>query len=214
MTQKTILSTDQANYDKRSWTRIINCLSGFKSTGLVGTDSSDQVGNLSVVSSLFHVGANPPLMGFVLRPHSSKSPRHTLINIREQSCFTINHITEDFYKKAHQASARHPYEVCEFKKCQLQKVYKQNFKAPFVGEAKIQIGLKLAEEIHVKSNNTHIVIGEINQIHIPEHIIQSDGFLNIDQAGTLTVSGLDTYNKAQKIARLSYAKPDLPVTEI
>ena len=50
--------------------------------------------NLAIFSQIFHIGANPPLVGILVRPDSVD--RHTLRNIRETSWFTINHIQESF----------------------------------------------------------------------------------------------------------------------
>jgi len=38
--------------------------------------------------------------------------------------------------------------------------------------------------------------------------LQSDGFIDLENAETITCSGLDSYHKTQKIWRLSYAKPN------
>jgi hypothetical protein len=40
------------------------------------------------------------------------------------------------------------------------------------------------------------------------HLKTPDGFVDLEKAGTLTCSGLDSYHKTARIARLSYAKPD------
>lgn len=37
--------------------------------------------NLAIFNSVIHIGANPPLMGFISRPNSGE--RHTLENIQE-----------------------------------------------------------------------------------------------------------------------------------
>jgi hypothetical protein len=36
----------------------------------------------------------------------------------------------------------------------------------------------------------------------------------MEKAGTVAISGLDGYHRTERIARLSYAKPDRPVKEI
>ncbi|MCJ8275234.1 MAG: flavin reductase family protein, partial [Bdellovibrionales bacterium] len=72
MKKKSII-TSEHDYNKRAWIKLVNSLSGFKSANLVGTQSKDGQTNLAMFSSFFHLGANPPLMGFVLRPHSTLS---------------------------------------------------------------------------------------------------------------------------------------------
>lgn len=210
----TISQQDQKKFDKRYWLRMINSLSGFKSVNLIGTASQQGITNLSIVSSVFHLGANPPLMGFIVRPHSDKSPRHTLINLKQLEVYTINMVTEDLYKKAHQTSARYEEDISEFKACGFHEEYINNFKAPYVKDSPLQVGLKLKEVVDISHNNTHIVIGEIKEFHLNRQAIQPDGYIDIEQLGAVCVSGLDRYHKTHALSRLNYAKPDQPVYEI
>ena len=84
---------------------FVNALSGFKSANLVGTTSRDGHDNLAMFSSVVHLGANPPLLGMVSRPHSVR--RDTLENIRATGYYTINHVHQSFFESAHQAAARY-----------------------------------------------------------------------------------------------------------
>lgn len=198
----------------RNWIKAVNCLSGFKSVNLIGTKRTEGSANLAIISSLFHLGANPPLMGFVLRPHSGESPRHTLLNIKERSFFTINHIHADILKKSHQTSARYPRDCSEFEACGLSEEYKDNFQAPFVQESRIQLAMELLNIVDVPENGTHIVIGQIKDIYLPEDTLKKDGFIDLQLAGSLCVSGLDAYYSPTLLERLSYAKPDKEVTPL
>ena len=47
---------------------LINSITGISPANLVGTISNDLTENLSIFSSVVHIGSNPPLMGFILRP--------------------------------------------------------------------------------------------------------------------------------------------------
>jgi flavin reductase (DIM6/NTAB) family NADH-FMN oxidoreductase RutF len=67
----------------------INSLSGFKSATLVGTSSPEHGDNLAVISSIVHLGANPPLMGMILRPPGDDS--HTYHNLMSTKVCTFNH---------------------------------------------------------------------------------------------------------------------------
>jgi flavin reductase (DIM6/NTAB) family NADH-FMN oxidoreductase RutF len=51
-----------------------------------------------------------------------------------------------------------------------------------------------------------MIIGEIKNIYFPEDCMQEDGFLDIEKAGTITCSGLDSYHLTKSLARLPYAK--------
>lgn len=47
---------------------MINSCTGYKSANLIGTKSKKGVTNLAVFNSVIHLGSNPPLIGFILRP--------------------------------------------------------------------------------------------------------------------------------------------------
>ena len=60
---------------------LINSLPGFKPAVLVGTVDKEDRTNLAIISALFHIGSNPPLLGMLLRPRSERSQQHTLSNL-------------------------------------------------------------------------------------------------------------------------------------
>ena len=209
---KTIKKTDLAGLEKRFRTQLINSLSGYKSVNLIGTKSKTHGTNLSIISSVVHLGANPALMGFIMRP--ARVPRHTYQNIIENGSYTINHIHPDFMKPAHQTSARYPQELSEFEAVGLTPEFTENQFAPYVKESAIKIGMHFLEEKLIEINDTILVIGEVREIIFPEDCLMKDGFLDLEKAGTLTCSGLDSYHTTQRIARLTYAKPDRKTKEI
>lgn len=209
---KHLTNNDIQSLEKRVRTNLINSLSGFKSANLVGTKSKDGKTNLAIISSVFHLGADPALMGMIIRP--DVSPRHTLNNIRETNFYTINHVHSDIVKQSHQTSARYPEDVSEFKACNLAEYYVDNFLAPFVSDSKIKIGLKIVDEILIEANGTHLIVGEIEHIIFNDDILLSDGTLEIQKANTVAIRGLDTYFEVSKSARFSYAKPNRDLEEI
>jgi flavin reductase (DIM6/NTAB) family NADH-FMN oxidoreductase RutF len=200
-----ISSTQIAEMEQRYRATFINSLGGFKSVVLVGTCDKAGSTNLAIFNSLFHIGANPPLCGLVFRPDSVE--RHTLSNIETTGFYTINHLSEDIYAKAHQTSARYPKDQSEFEATGLTPEFREGFQAPFVAESQLRFGLELREMIPLALNGTILVIGQITNVWLPGDIVQADGFIDLEQAGTLTCSGLDSYHRTQRIARLSYAKP-------
>jgi flavin reductase (DIM6/NTAB) family NADH-FMN oxidoreductase RutF len=190
--------------EQRKRAHLINSVGGFKSVCLIGT--VDKIGqtNLAIFSSIVHIGANPPLISFIMRPDSVE--RHTLANILETGSYTINHLNASIYKQAHQSSARYAKEVSEFDATGLSTEYKGNCKAPFVKESNVQLELDFKQRIDLTINNTIMIIGEIKNIYFPEGCMQEDGFLDIEKAGTITCSGLDSYHLSKSLARLPYAK--------
>lgn len=189
--------------ESRFRTQLINSLTGFKSLALIGSVSEAGQSNLAVFSQVIHMGAAPCLIGILSRPNTV--PRHTLQNILTNGAFTVNHVRKEFYEKAHAASAR--WETSEFEAIDLGEEYLDAFPAPFVKQSIIKMGCKLNEVIDVKSNGTHLIVGEISHIYLDDLFVGEDGFVDLEKAGTLTVSGLDSYHETCKIARLPYAKP-------
>ncbi len=192
-------------FEQRYRTTFINSLGGFKSLALIGTRSREGNTNLAIFNSLFHIGANPPLFGFIVRPDSVD--RHTLNNILETGEFTVNHVSESFYENAHQTSARYPSDTSEFEATHLTEEYKAGYYAPFVKESHIQIGAHFTQKIDIQENGTLMIIAKIKSVSMPEGCLQTDGFVDLEKAGTITVSGIDSYHRTEKIARLTYAKP-------
>ncbi|MBF4494241.1 flavin reductase [Flavobacterium sp. JLP] len=205
-------SSDLQKMEKQTAVHLINSLGGFKSVALVGTSDLEGNTNLSIFSSFFHIGANPPLIGMIFRP--SPPERDTMRNIIDSGFYTINHINENIYRQSHQTSARYSREISEFEAAGLSKEYKNNFFAPFVLESNVQLGIEFKEKIDIQINNTTMVIGEIVQVFVPEDCFSEDGFVNLEKANTVTCSGLDSYHKTIQLDRLSYAKPNMEITSL
>ncbi|RYY56072.1 MAG: flavin reductase family protein [Chitinophagaceae bacterium] len=193
-------------FEQRYRAMFINSLGGFKSLTLIGSADENDRTNLAVFSSFFHLGANPPLFGFIVRPDSAQ--RHTLRNILATSQFTVNHVSEDFHVKAHQTSARYPKEISEFDAAGLTPEYADGFRPPFVKESHLKFGAQFVRSVDIIENGTTLVIASIDRVLFPENCVGSDGFIDLEKAGTITCSGLDSYHKTIRIDRLSYAKPD------
>jgi flavin reductase (DIM6/NTAB) family NADH-FMN oxidoreductase RutF len=194
--------------DKQYRISLINSLVGYRSLNLLGTANESNVSNLCIISSTFHLGANPPLLGLVMRPQ--REHNDTLNNIKVTSHYTLNNVLPSWYMQAHQTSASYPSGVSEFAACGFKEYFLPNFKAPFVTEATVRIGLELREVINMKINNTTIVIGEIQHILVDDTIVADDGTVDHVLAKTVTVAGLDNYYLATPLERLEYAKPNVP----
>ena len=209
MNDTCITRSDIDDFEQRYRATLINCLSGFKSASVIGTSSArGQQENLAVVSSVVHIGANPPLLGMIMRPHTVV--RDTLENIQATGIYTINHIHESWTDKAHQTSARYDKDQSEFAATGLTPWYSDDFHAPFVAQSPVRLGMKLASVIPIELNNTQLVIGSIEQIWLNNALIEDDGHVKLTEAGVACISGLDTYLSTRRIARYAYAKPDKP----
>ncbi|MGM0944322.1 MAG: flavin reductase family protein [Bacteroidota bacterium] len=189
---------------------LINCLSGYKSLNLIGTQNKQGQTNLAPFSQVFHIGASPPLVGILVRPHTVK--RDTLENILETGYFTLNQVSPEFYKEAHWTSAR--WDGSEFEGTGIDPEYFEEFPAPFVKGSPVRLGCSLVETQTLQVNQTILVIGSIDHIFVDEKGLRADGSLDLNILETVTVSGLDEYHVGERLARLSYAKPDRKVEEV
>ncbi|MDO8966200.1 flavin reductase family protein [Algoriphagus sp.] len=196
---KEILASD--SFYRRN---LINCLSGYKSLNLIGTQDSKGKTNLAPFSQVFHIGANPPMLGILFRPNTVI--RHTLDNILDTGFFTLNHVNSEFYKEAHWASAK--WDVSEFESTGIEHEYLNGFFAPFVKSSPVKVACSLLETQTLKVNQTILLIGLIDSIYIEEKGLRKDGSLDLNELDTVTVSGLDEYHVGKKLGRLSYAKAD------
>ena len=192
--------------DQRYRAQFINSLPGFKTPFLLGTQNNSAQTNLSIISSVTHLGSHPPLMSLIMRPNTVE--RHSIENIKDTRFFTLNAVPAIRFKDAHQTSARYDREISEFDACGFTPFYEKDFIAPFVQESPLQIGLSLAQIIHLDINGCDMVIGKIEMIKAPFSSLSEDGSIKLEQLDLCSVSGLDRYYGHTKIARLSYAKPD------
>ena len=194
-------------------TNFINSLTGFKSASLIGTINAQGVPNLGIFSSIVHIGSDPALIGYINRPLAAAP--HTLANIKANGFYTVNHIHASFVDKAHQTSAKYPDEVNEFTEVGLTEEYIEGVKVPFVKESSIKYLLSLREIVPITLNDTFLVIGQLEQVLIdPALQPTSDGFLHLDQAGSISSNGLDAYYKTELMDRYDYAKPGIPVQKM
>lgn len=191
--------------ESRYRANLINKITGYKTANLIGTRSESGLENLAVFNSVVHIGANPPYLGFILRPTSVE--RHTYENIQETGYYTINQITSRIHRQAHMTSAKFQREISEFETCGLNPYYLKGFSAPFVAESAIKIGLEFVEAQRIECNDTRLIIGKVMQVILPEGAVGEDGDLDLESLDTVAIGGLDTYYKGIKLGRYAYARP-------
>lgn len=203
---------DIDHLDSRFRAHFINSLSGIKSANLIATKSDNDVSNVAIFSSVIHLGSHPPLLGFILRPTTVK--RNTYDNIKKTGYFTVNHISENFIKEAHHTSAKYDGEISEFDKTELLESYQENFFAPYVKQAQIQIGCSFQNSYFIEENGCYMILGKIEQVFYPEAIQSKEGWIDLSKAETVGINGLDAYAKLSILDRFHYAKPNVGTTSI
>lgn len=195
---------DILNWEKSYRLKFVNSISGYKGVHLIGTKSADNITNLGIFSSIVHINSDPPQIGFIMRPLTVE--RDTYENIIKSKEYTINHVQKSFLKKAHFTSVKLASNESEFEACQLTEEYLENFSAPFVAESKVKIGLKLIEDIDIKTNGSRLIIGEIQAISIEENCIEPDGQLDLSEVSNVCVTGLNQYSTVNKFVNHPYVR--------
>ncbi|WP_422103908.1 flavin reductase family protein [Winogradskyella sp.] len=184
---------------------LINSCSGYKSANLIGTIDELGTSNVAVFSSVTHLGSNPGLLGFFLRP--TTVIRNTYDNIKTTGQYTLNHIHLDILEDAHHTSAKYDASVSEFDVTDLEEEYKDDFSAPFVKGCPVQMAMEYVEEYPIKANNTILLIGKITKLYVPDDLLEKDGFINLSKGKVATINGLDGYAVPELKTRLDYQRP-------
>ena len=184
---------------------IINSITGVKPANLIGSISENGHSNLAIFSSIVHLGSNPALLGFILRPQHEVR-RDTYDNIMQTKYYTINHIPTDYVENAHYTSAKFDKEDSEFVSCKFTEEYLFDFDAPFVKESRAKIGLKLEEMLPIELNKCVMVIGSIQQLWVDDVAVEDDGQINLELLDDVGIGGLNSYYKLKRIAQFPYAR--------
>ena len=184
---------------------LINSCTGYKSANLIGSISREGIENVAVFSSITHLGSNPAMLGYILRP--TTVPRNTYKNIKETGFFTVNHIVSDIISEAHHTSAKYPEEISEFDMTQLEQEYKEGCKAPFVKGSPVQLVCKYLNEYNIEENGTILVVASIEELYFDENLVSETGFLRLDKGNVVTINGCDGYALPTLIDRFDYQRP-------
>ena len=204
--------TELLNLPSRYRANLINSCAGYKTANLIATKGENEISNVAIFNSVVHIGSNPPMLGFILRP--TTVPRNTYNNIKETKYFTINQIHKDIIKDAHHTAAKYDSDISEFDKTDLNELYLDNFFAPYVEQSKIKIGCQYINEYHIKENDTILIIGKVEHLYLEMDNVKDDGWVALDKSETVAIVGLDGYALPQIIERMSYARPDEKTTSI
>lgn len=198
--------SDFEKLDKLFRANLINSCTGYKSANLIATKSNIGNTNVAVFNSVTHIGSNPPLLGFVLRP--TTVPRDSYKNIKETGVFTVNHIHSNFIEQAHQTAANYDEKTSEFLETGLDEEYLDSFNAPYVQQSAVKMGCRYLNEYHIEENDTIFIIASIEHLYFVEGIQMPDGWLRLEDADTVAINGLDGYALPVLLDRFHYARPE------
>ncbi|WP_010521529.1 flavin reductase family protein [Aquimarina agarivorans] len=193
---------DIAAMDKSTRIITMNSASGIKPGNLIGSINKNGNTNVAIFSSVVHLGSDPALFGFVMRP-TGEVPRHTYDNIIDTGTYTINHIHPSFVKNAHYTSGKFDESISEFESCGLTEEFIADFEAPFVAESKFKLGMKYRETIEIPLNGTKLIVGEVEHLIVPNDLDKS---INLETLNGVGISGLNSYYSLKKIAEYPYVR--------
>ncbi len=205
---KHISKEDISQMEKVERLNLINSCTGYKSANLIATKSADGNSNVAIFSSVTHLGSNPALIGFIMRPITV--PRDTYKNIKETGFFTVNHITAEMIADAHHTSANYEIGISEFDKTNLEEEYKNDLTVPFVKGSPVQLYCKYVNEYYIKENDTIHIIASIENLFFEEELEHKDGWLQIEKGNVVALNGLDGYCLPKLIDRFQYARKEVP----
>ncbi len=198
-----------AAMDRVERIQLVNSLTGFKSANLISSVDKDGNANLAVFSSVIHLGSNPALIGFIMRPPTVA--RHTYENILETGVYTINQVHADITENAHYTAVNFDRSESEFEACGLSPQLLPEFKAPYVKESKLKIGMRLVEDISIETNGTRLIVGAVEHIYIEGDSQRDDQSIDLQLLDTVCISGLDHYHNVTDGQRFPYPrKEELP----
>ena len=192
---------------------LINSVTGYKSANLIGSISKEGVLNVAIFSSITHLGSNPALLGFMIRPIAS-TPRDTYTNIKDTHYFTVNHITKAMIADAHHTSSAYDSGISEFDKTNLEPEFLDGQKVPFVKESPVRLLCKYVNEYYIKENDTVQIIAEIEHLFFEEQMLSKDYWLQLDKGNVITINGLDGYALPKIVDRFEYARPNIDIKSL
>lgn len=192
---------------------LINSVTGYKSANLIGSVSNDGILNAAIFSSITHLGSNPPMLGFMIRPIST-TPRDTYRNIKDNLYFTVNHITKSMIGDAHHTSAAYDSGISEFEKTNLEPEFLDDKVVPFIKGSPVRLLCKYINEYPILENGCIHLIASIEKIYVEDELLQKENWVRLDLAEVVTINGLDAYAVPKLIDRLEYARPNQPTKSI
>lgn len=200
-----VTAQDLQKMDKIIRKNLVNSATGYKSANFLATKSTTGIPNVAVFNSVFHLGSQPALLGIVLRTQTA--PKDSYENIRETGYFTLNHLQENMIGQAHEMILQQKQQPSAFDIRGLEQEYLDDFYAPYVKQSSIKLGCKYVNETPIKENGALILIAGIEHIYFEAGIEMPDGWLRLDDAGSVVINGLDGYALPSLLERFHYARP-------
>ena len=165
-------------------------------------DTKTNVKNLAPMSFAAPVTADPPSVMISITTLRSKERRFkdTLLNIRQNGEFVVNHLTKDFFKQAYDASEEFPPEIDEFDKTGLTPLKSDKIEPFRVKESPMQMECKAIKIVDINGENyggSYVVFGEVVATHVRTDLKVNDEKINEQMVQTVSRLGALRYGTAK-----------------
>jgi flavin reductase (DIM6/NTAB) family NADH-FMN oxidoreductase RutF len=197
------LDSDILSWDRYQRAHFMQSLVGPRAVFLVGSINAAGQANAAPFNSVQHLSADPPQISILVRPAGS-TPRHTLENIRETKWFTLSSVGPDLIERAHQASAKYPWDENEFESLDIPVFVSDTHDVPYVKASRFCLGLELAEMHRVGACQATLLVGTVREVFVPDSVPSPDGHIPPAEEGPVTVTGLNHYGYVESLKRLRY----------
>lgn len=168
---------------------------------LVSTQSEDGCLNLAPLSFFMPVSSQPCTLAFSLTFRRDGSPKDSLLNIRSQKQFCVNHVTRDIFRQVYQAGTEFPRDVDEFAETGLTPQKAVLVTAPLVKEAAVSLECELMSLNEVGGahhGGATVVLGKVVYAHIARGAYDPAEIVNAQSISTVSRLGGMSYGTAKE----------------
>ncbi len=179
--------------------------------GWISTISSKGVPNLAPFSYFNAVSGVPPHVMFSPGGHGPEGgSKHSLANVQATGEFVANIVSRELAEKMVQTSAEAPAEINEFELAGLSAAPSELVKPPRVAEAPIHLECRHWRTIEMPQSGDapcHLVIGAVVGVHIADHVIDDDGFVEVLRFKPVARLGYRQYAAVESVFEIPRPAP-------
>jgi len=138
--------------------------------GWLGTRSVDGVDNLAPFSYFMGVSSEPALVAVSVARGRRGELKDTARNLLETEVGTLNLVSSDLLEAMHQSSAAYGPEISEFEVCGLRAVPAELVEAPFVGEARSVMEVRVHS--YQDLGSVHLFVLQVLRYHLQDGLLE------------------------------------------
>lgn len=176
------LDIDPAAMDRTSLYKLVSGSVVPRPIGLISTVDSKGCRNVAPFSFFNLLSGKPAYVCVSIATHGPEErPKDTLRNIIETGEFVANIVSVEIAQAQHLTGHEFDPSVDEFEVCGLTPSASKSVRAPGVSESKVNLECKLFQTIPLPESTYTLVIGRVSHIRIAEHVLESNGRIDLEQ---------------------------------